>query len=352
MGSGDEERYYRYGVARLAAFSNVMWDVANEYRFFRDDAWAEKMGSLIKNYDPYRHLTSTHGHEDFRFRTSPWADFAMYQAKEHGRNRAYLFAPDADAVGEAEAKLTWERRIREAIEQDRLALWYQPILDLQTGKAEHCELLLRMTGEDGEPIAPSHFLGVAERFGLIQTIDRWVVREAIRLLARAQSVGRWRAVEVNLSGLAFQDSELISIIRFELAATGADPAGLIMEITETAAIADLDAAREFVVTLRNLGCRFAIDDFGSGFASFAYLKHLPVDYLKIDGSFIRNLATDPVDQHLVRGMVKVARGLGKQTIAEFVGDEETVRLLREYGVDYAQGYHVGRPRPYDQTAVP
>jgi diguanylate cyclase (GGDEF)-like protein/PAS domain S-box-containing protein len=280
------------------------------------------------------------------------ADFAMYQAKEHGRNRAYLFAPDADAVGEAEAKLTWERRIREAIEQDRFALWYQPILDLQTGQAEHCELLLRMTGEDGEPIAPGLFLPVAERFGLIQTIDRWVVREAIRLLARAQADGRWRAVEVNLSGLAFQDSELISLIQHELAATGADPAGLIMEITETAAIADLDAAREFVVTLRNLGCRFAIDDFGSGFASFAYLKHLPVDYLKIDGSFIRNLATDPVDQHLVRGMVEVARGLGRQTIAEFVGDEETVRLLREYGVDYAQGYHVGRPRPYNETAVP
>lgn len=206
------------------------------------------------------------------------------------------------------------------------------------------ELLVRMAGDGGEIIPPGAFLGLAERFGLIHAIDRRVVRRAIHLIAEHRRAGRELCLEVNLSGKAFGDSELLLMIRRELAETAINPACLVLEITETAAIADIGQARKFVDALGALGCRFALDDFGVGFSSFYHLKHLPVTYLKIDGSFIRNLPCDPGDQRLVKAMVEVARGLGKQTIAEFVGDEETLRLLREYGVDYAQGYHIGRPR--------
>ncbi len=192
---------------------------------------------------------------------------------------------------------------------------------------------------------PGLFLDTAERSGLIQDIDRWVVRQAIRLIAAYRTLGKDVQLEVNLSGKAFDDPELLPLIQRELGATGIDPASLILEVTETAAIANIDRAQQFLRTLKVLGCGFALDDFGVGFSSFSHLKHLPVDYLKIDGSFIRDLARNAVDQHLVQAMVAVARGLGKRTIAEFVGDDETATLLRGYGVDFAQGYYIGRPAP-------
>lgn len=275
------------------------------------------------------------------------ADLAMYQAKESGRNGFCLYRPERVGRDQLESKLTWERRIRNALAEEQFILYFQPILDLQQGKIVQYEALLRLSGnENGEVILPGAFLGVAERFGLIQSIDRWVVRQAIQMIAEHQRRGRSLCLEVNLSGKAFMDQALLPMIQQELAATGINPACLVLEITETAAIADIRQAREFIETLRGLGCRFAIDDFGSGFSSFYYLKHLPVDYLKIDGSFIQDLCRDPADQRLVKAIVEVARSLGKQTIAEFVGDEETLRLLREYGVDYAQGYFVGEPHPW------
>lgn len=155
---------------------------------------------------------------------------------------------------------------------------------------------------------------------------------------------------MNLSGKAFTDPELLPLIKREIAATGIDPSCLVLEITETAAYTDTVLGKEFVTTLREMGCRFALDDFGSGFSSFSYLKHLPVDYLKIDGGFIRNLARDPMDQELVRAMVQVAKGLGGKTIAEWVEDVKTLALIRQLGVDYAQGYHIGRPMPMDSVS--
>lgn len=202
-----------------------------------------------------------------------------------------------------------------------------------------------MVGEDGGLVMPGTFLHVAERFGLIREIDRWVVRRAIRLLSEFRQAGRELCLEINLSGQAFTDPELLSLIRQELAATSVEPANLIFEMTETVACDNMAEAQHFIADLKALGCRFGLDDFGVGFSSFNYLKHLPVDYLKIDGGFIRDLPRDPVDQHLVKAIVEVARGLGKKTIAEFVENEETAHLLREYGVDYSQGYHIGRPGP-------
>ncbi|MGE5674535.1 MAG: EAL domain-containing protein [Mycobacterium leprae] len=274
------------------------------------------------------------------------ADMAMYQAKEHGRNQSYVCSPDAGEEERAESKLTWERRIREALDHDKFVLHAQPIRDLHLDRTRHHELLLRMQGDQGELIPPKAFLDTAERFGLIRAVDRWVVTRAIRLVAERSQRDPDIVLEVNLSGRAFDDPELLSLISRELNATGINPHSLVFEITETAAISDIESAGKFVKTLKQLGCQFAIDDFGSGFASFYYLKHLPVDYLKIDGSFIHNLPNDPVDQHLVKGIVEVARGLGKKTMAEFVQDEATIRLLKEYGVDFAQGYYIGEPAAF------
>ncbi len=274
-----------------------------------------------------------------------FADMAMYKVKDLGRNTYALYSPDEATREQLESKLTWERRIRDALENDGFVLYQQPILNLRRGSIRRYEALLRMKGPHGEVIMPGHFLPVAERFGLIHAIDRWVVREAIHQIARQHKTTPDYCLEVNLSAKAFADPELLPLIKREIEATGINPAFLVLEITETVAGADSMAGRSWIHSVRELGCEFALDDFGSGFSSFSYLKNLPVDYLKIDGSFIRNLAESPMDQELVRAMVQVARGLGRRTIAECVENSDTLMLLRDLGVDYAQGYHIGRPTP-------
>jgi EAL domain-containing protein (putative c-di-GMP-specific phosphodiesterase class I) len=259
-----------------------------------------------------------------------------------------VFAHDLDWQARIESRIGWQHRIREALEHDRFVLHAQPILDIRTGAVSQYELLIRAAEVGGELVLPSVFLGIAERSGLIQEIDRWVVRRAINTLAEQQAAGNAVRFEVNLSAKAFADHELLPMIQRELAETAIDPSNLVLEVTETAAIANLDEARRFIETLQAMGCKFALDDFGVGFSSFAHLKYLPVDYLKIDGSFIRELSRNVVDQHLVQAIVDVARSLGKQTIAEFVNDDDTVYLLQKYGVDFAQGFHIGRPRPLEE----
>jgi EAL domain-containing protein (putative c-di-GMP-specific phosphodiesterase class I) len=234
-----------------------------------------------------------------------------------------------------------QRRIQDALAFDRLVLHAQPIVELASGRVERHELLLRMRENDGEGLtAPGEFLPEAERSGLVGEIDHWVVGQAIELLT--EGIG---SLEVNLSGKSLADPTLPGYIEGQLDAIGADPAGLIFEITETAAIANMAEAIEFADRLTKLGCHFAIDDFGVAFGSLYYLKHLPVDYLKIDGEFIRGLCNDEADQVIVKAIVGLARGLGIGTIAEFVADQETLDLLKKLGVDYAQGTMVGDPRP-------
>ncbi len=274
-----------------------------------------------------------------------WARWAMGRAKERGRNHVSVYAPDEDTPARSQLRITWVKRIREALDQDRFLLYLQPMLDLRRDRVTQHEVLLRLVGPEGEVIPPSAFLGVADQFGLIRDIDRWVVRQAIRLVAEQRRAGTSLRLAINLSGKALSDPLFPALVREELAATVVDPASLVFEITEMTAVAGMDDARRCVEVLKSVGCRFGLDDFGVGFSSFEYLKHLPVDYLKIDGSSVRQLPHSPVDQHLVRAMVEVARGLGMETVAEFVGDAETVRLLKALGVDYAQGYYVGEPRP-------
>ena len=274
------------------------------------------------------------------------ADLAMYDAKEAGRDRYAVYRPGDRATSRTQTRLAWMDRIRGALEEDRFALLAQPILDLDRGEVVHHELLLRMVSPDGDLIPPGSFLTIAERFGLVCEIDDWVVRRAIQTLA--DHAGRGLVLEVNLSGGSIGSPELLATIERELERTGVDPRSLIFEVTETAAVSNIPRARAFADRLGALGCRFALDDFGAGFGSFYYLKHLPFDFLKIDGEFVRHCAASSVDRVIISSLVGVANGLGKRTIAEYVDDQATIDLLRELGVDLAQGYGIGKPAALEQ----
>jgi diguanylate cyclase (GGDEF)-like protein/PAS domain S-box-containing protein len=278
------------------------------------------------------------------------ADVAMYDAKEAGRDRYMVYTTTGRAALMA-TRLDWVDRIRRALAEDRFVLHGQPILSLSGDGRPREELLLRMLDDSGDLIPPASFLAVAERFDLIQEIDRWVVRKAIGMLATLERAGVDAALEVNLSAKSVTDADLPAMIETELAIAKVNPAGLVLEMTETAAIVNVEQAKRFAISMRELGCQFALDDFGAGFASFYYLKHLAFDYLKIDGEFIADLRGSETNQLLVRALVDIARGMGKQTIAEYVGDAETLELLREMRVDYAQGFHVARPRLVDAGAL-
>jgi predicted signal transduction protein with EAL and GGDEF domain len=272
------------------------------------------------------------------------ADHAMYEAKRMGENLCRVYSTDEEWRKMIEGSFSSEEDLRKALDGGRFVLHGQPILDLRRNRIGQYELLLRMVGEKGHILPPSAFLGVAERSGLLQSIDRWVVRQAIDLLAQDGDGRHEHPLSVNVSGKAFSDRELLPLMERDLGAKDVDPTRLVIEFAETAAIADPDHAREFTLAAKGLGCRLALDDFGVGFSSLQHLKDLPVDYLKIDGSFVQDVLHNTVDQHLVKAMVEVARTLDKKTIAEFVGDEQTLQLIRTWGLDYAQGYHVGRPR--------
>jgi PAS domain S-box-containing protein len=234
--------------------------------------------------------------------------------------------------------LAWVGRIRDAIDEDRLTLYTQPILPLAGGKPSR-ELLLRMIGANGEIIPPGSFLPVAEKYGMIAEIDRWVISQAARLAGSGQSV------EANLSADSISDLSLLTFIEHELRSAGADPANLVFEITETALMKDIEAGKAFITGLTDIGCRVALDDFGTGFASFTYLKTFNLAYLKIDVDFVHNLAADTSNQYLVKAIARLAKDFGYQTIAEGVEDDDTLTMLIDYGVDFAQGFHIGRPSP-------
>ncbi|CAN5506607.1 hypothetical protein BH20ACT19_BH20ACT19_04230 [soil metagenome] len=280
------------------------------------------------------------------------ADVAMYEAKESGRDRFVVYSNSEHQVAGMRARVDWAERIRHALEHDHFELHLQPILELATGEVSQHEALLRMRGDDGELIPPGAFLDVAERFDLIQDVDNWVAGRAIAMMAELCDSGHDLCVEVNVSGRSMGESRLLETIESALTEHGVSPHRLILEVTETAAVANIPRAREFAERLGELGCRFALDDFGAGFGSFYYLKHLPFDFLKIDGEFVRNCVGTPTDQLVIKAVVEIARGLGKRTVAEFVGDEATVELLRRHGVDFAQGFHVGEPAPVAELPAP
>lgn len=271
------------------------------------------------------------------------ADLAMYEAKNHGGGRMALFSPDLQVGKEISSRVTWEQRIREALSQDRLILYRQPIQNLRTGRVAFYELLLRMPGPDGRVVGPDAFLDVAARTPLMAEIDLWVVRRALAMLDAP--AGPDVALTVNLSGRSLSDEGFMDALEAELQRRPRASRLLVLEITEQSAIGNLPRVQQHIQRLQGLGCRFALDDFGVGFACFDLLRRLPVDLVKIDGSFIRNLSRSAADRRLLKGVVEIAGALGKATVAEFVEDEETLEFLRGLGVDYAQGFFIGRPEP-------
>ncbi len=269
------------------------------------------------------------------------ADLAMYDAKEAGRDHHAFYETSEHRYSRTQARLTWSNRIEQALEDDRFVLVAQPILDLSSEQVRQYELLLRMLDERDDLIPPAAFLYIAERFGSIAKIDQWVATHAIELLEQHPDL----QLEINISGRSIGDQALLQAIDEHLHASRVDPTHLIFEVTETAAVANITHARAFAQHLRDRGCRFALDDFGAGFGSFYYLKHLPFDYVKIDGEFVKHAITGQIDQLVIEAVVRIAQGLGKETIAEFVTDEKTKRMVKRLGVDYAQGYHIGKPHP-------
>ncbi len=279
------------------------------------------------------------------------ADTACYAAKDEGRNRIHVYREDDAELAKRHGEMQWVARIDRALEEDRFQLNFQPIVSVKSGeqKGAHYELLLRMQDEEGHIVHTSVFLPAAERYNLATKLDRWVVRKAFEWLTRhPEHLERLYLCEINLSGHSLGDGEFLELVIQQLGEAAIPPEKVCFEVTETAAIANLTSATHFIQTLKGVGCHFALDDFGSGLSSFAYLKTLPVDFLKIDGLFVKDIADDPTDLAMVKSINEIAQAMGKQTVAEFVENEAILEKLREIGVDYAQGHYIGGPRPIEE----
>ncbi len=279
------------------------------------------------------------------------ADTACYMAKEKGRNRVQVYHPEDSELTVRQGEMEWVARIQRALDEDRFLLYSQDIEPVSGGAASgvHCELLVRMVDESGKLVPPMAFIPAAERYNLMPAVDRWVIRKALATLQRLRFEQPDTPIElcaINLSGASIGDDRFLEFVHEQLEAFDVPPQCICFEITETAAIANLAKAQRFIEEFRALGCRFSLDDFGAGMSSFAYLKHLPVDFLKIDGGFVKDMADDPIDRAMVEAINNVGHVMGKRTIAEFVDNDRVVVALRQIGVDYAQGYGVAKPKPF------
>ncbi|HLX10020.1 MAG TPA: EAL domain-containing protein [Thermoanaerobaculia bacterium] len=272
------------------------------------------------------------------------ADAACYVAKDRGRNRVQEYEPDDTGVAQHHGEMRWIQRIHDAFEQRRFRLYYQKIepLGRTAGGADpeaFCEVFLRMLDRDGQPIEPAGFVAAAERYHLIDSLDRWVVQTAFGAIAEAQRGGAGAALfAINISAQSLSDERFLAFVVAELAARRVDPRRICFEITETAALSRLGSALRFLSTLKEKGCRFALDDFGGGLSSFSHLRNLPVDFLKIDGALVREMTVDPVKRAMVEAINQIGHVMGLRTVAEWVESREILELLEAMGVDYGQGF--------------
>lgn len=277
------------------------------------------------------------------------ADAACYMAKDCGRNRIHVYHPDDIEIAQRHGEMQWVSRINEALRENRFCLYAQTIAPLNGDSEKHYELLIRMLDEKGEMIPPGAFLPAAERYNLISEIDYWVIQQAIELLAaNPEFLKKINFISINLSGQSLANHTMLNFIISQLDSSGINGEKICFEITETAAISNLNLAVKFISTLKDKGCQFALDDFGSGLSSFAYLKNLPVDYLKIDGMFVKGIVDDPIDRAMVKSINEIGQIMGMKTIAEFVENNEIRDMLREIGVNYAQGYGVAKPKSFHE----
>jgi diguanylate cyclase (GGDEF)-like protein/PAS domain S-box-containing protein len=278
------------------------------------------------------------------------ADAACYMAKDKGRNRVQMYSPESDEVTLRKGEMEWVNRIHRALAEDRFCLYAQPVEDTcgHGDGTPYTEVLLRLRDDAGELVPPTSFIPAAERYHLMPAIDRWVIRSAFAIIARqlASPNPPLGVFAINVSGASIGDDDFLDFVQAEFVRADVPHTSVCFEITETTAVASLSKATQFIDALRALGCRFALDDFGVGVSSFTYLKHLPVDYLKIDGSFVKDMLDDPVDYAMVEAIHRIGHLMGKKTIAESVEQRTALRALRAIGVDYAQGYGIAKPAPF------
>jgi diguanylate cyclase (GGDEF)-like protein len=281
------------------------------------------------------------------------ADSACQAAKEQGRNRVHCFEENDIDLMRRRREMQWAARINTALEENRFDLYRQTILPLNVDEPGlHYEILLRMRDEQGKIVTPDNFIAASERYGLTPLIDRWVVENAFRwLVSEADEREKLAMCSINLSGQSLGDDKFLPFVIEQFHRTGIDARKICFEITETAAIASFSQANRFIQALKELGCKFALDDFGTGLSSFGYLKHFPVDFLKIDGSFVKEILHDPIDREMVRSINEIGHLTNKRTIAEFAENDEIITMLRNLGVDYAQGYGVSRPQKIQRDPV-
>jgi diguanylate cyclase (GGDEF)-like protein len=281
------------------------------------------------------------------------ADMACYAAKDKGRNRVHVYRPGDTELLQRHGEMQWIARLTEALEHDRFEIFAQHIVPLNGHGNRHCEFLVRMLDSHDQRILPGAFIPAAERYSLMPTLDRWIVRHAFEHLAKHQRAtpGGGDAYFINLSGSTVSDEQFATYVIDQLAAHGLSGDRIGFEITETAVIADLSSAMSFIERVKRVGCRIALDDFGAGLSSFSYLKTIPADYLKIDGGFIKDMLDDPMDHAIVEAVNRIGHVAGLQTIAEFVETDKIRARLCEIGVDYAQGFAIGRPAPLPVAAT-
>jgi len=284
------------------------------------------------------------------------ADIACYAAKDAGRNSVYIYSKTDDAIAERSIELSWLPRLRQALEKDEFQLVVQAVASVEElcnygpNPIEHYEFLIRLKNADGSLSTPWQFIQAAERYNLMTEIDRWVIRNAFRMVADLKGgVCKDCSFSINLSGQSAADRTLNEYIQEQLDHYKVDPAHIWFEVTETAAISNFSVAVDLINTIRSNGFLVALDDFGSGLSSFGYLKNLPVDILKIDGQFVKEIAKNPIDREMVRAIHQVGQSMGIQTVAEFVEDEDIVQVLSQIGVQYAQGYHIGKPMSMEEA---